>query len=216
MVLMPVFSSLVASGGGGGDPDLLTDLVAWYELNSNGNDSTGNYDMTEVNSPAYTSGLLDNCFDAGGSYFSRAHAAALSPNGSFSVCFWIKGDTRINANSYYFTKDQAVFRGTEWRIQGGSSHNTIDFDVARNNGDISASITSGTIASPTSWTFVLGTYDSATNTAELFINNVSQGTDTTHSDPQINSSADLVIGGRTGSASAGACEIDQVGYWMKP
>lgn len=70
------------------------DIVAWWsmdETSGNRADSTGSYDLTDVNTVGYTSGLVGNAasFDSSNSeYFSSSFAGCTGDN-DFSVVGWL-------------------------------------------------------------------------------------------------------------------------------
>ena len=78
---------------------LTDDLIAYWKLDTTGwvDSHTNGLDLTDVNSVANPSGILNNCanFAGGGKRLTRSDSSTINPTAALSASFWIKGSGSI-------------------------------------------------------------------------------------------------------------------------
>lgn len=105
--------------------NFLTNLVAYYPLNSNANDSINGYNGTQVGTPTFTSGKVGNAINFGNDatprYFDIADNSDFSfTNGTTDVPFSISLCVNFSAFSvtgnWFVNKRNNTDGGDEWQI----------------------------------------------------------------------------------------------------
>lgn len=105
--------------------NFLTNLVAYYPLNSNANDSINGYNGTQVGTPTFTSGKVGNAINFGNDaterYFDIADNDDFSfTNGTTDVPFSISLCVNFSAFSvtgnWFVNKRNTTDGGDEWQI----------------------------------------------------------------------------------------------------
>ena len=66
--------------------------VALYQLNANGNDTGGNYNLT-INGSSFNTGKFGNAWNGTGTNAAYSSASGLNLSGDYSVSFWYKSST---------------------------------------------------------------------------------------------------------------------------
>jgi hypothetical protein len=92
--------------------------VALYQLNANGNDTGGNYNLT-INGSSFGTGKFGNAWNGTGSNAAYSTASGLNVSGDYSVSFWYKSSTTSQGNKRLVTlKGTNVTAG--WNNYNGS------------------------------------------------------------------------------------------------
>ena len=71
--------------------------VALYQLNANGNDTGGNYNLT-INGASFNTGKFGNAWNGTGTNAAYSTASGLNVSGDYSVSFWYKSSTTAQNN----------------------------------------------------------------------------------------------------------------------
>ena len=146
--------------------------VALYQLNSNADDSSGNYNGT-ANDVTYVSGYINNAgsFNGSSSYIQSNTRLGLSSNPTHSVSFWINFSGTANQNLYLFGAGTTNF-----------THSGIYIDTAlgriyhQNNGN--AELITNISWSISEWHHIVFTYNSSNSAMELYLDGASVSTAT--------------------------------------
>ena len=71
--------------------------VALYQLNANGNDTGGNYNLT-INGSSFGTGKFGNAWNGTGTNAAYSSASGLNLSGDWSMSFWYKSSTTAQSN----------------------------------------------------------------------------------------------------------------------
>jgi len=112
---------------------LLTGLLAYYKFSSNGDDSTGNWDLTEVNTPTYSdtseavsgkTGSYTIIESDNSEYFKNASFDSLHGATKATWMFFIKPQSFVSSAGIAGEFDQSNST-SNWLVDTGSSGNKI-------------------------------------------------------------------------------------------
>lgn len=149
--------------------NLTTDLVACYDLESDGTDSYGSNDLSETGSPTYASGKHGNAFSPGNNIYLSGNLTDLNQSTSkdFSVGFWAKqtADSASGVGGIMGIGDDLQNNGDfiAYELSGVMTGNTGGHDYRFNN------------PSPDStWYYWVFTWDESADTMALYQNTASQ------------------------------------------
>jgi hypothetical protein len=228
----PVFATDVAHEAPddvGNSTDLATSLQGYWaleEASGTRTDETANgNDLTDNNTVGQGTGVLDNCadFESGNSEYlsiTDASQTGLDITGSFSVSVWLKLESQPS-NGFYGIIAKHSGGGSNrayamsYRDNGGTK--SIYLDLSDNGTGSSAYEITISAGLPTgSWAHVVLTYTSGTGAMELFVDAVSEGTNT-HSITSIANRSDPFVLGALESASTAYFDglMDEVAIWSK-
>lgn len=186
-------------------------LQGYWKLNNNGNDSSPNgNDLTENNSPIFSAqnGFTEersiDLEDSSSQYLSITDSeqsggtgtGPLDITGDMTIEFWLNLETVPTGVKYLVGKWNTTGNQRGYILYFNSS-DVVFFtstDGSNSNGDT----WSGLTWSSNTWYHISMTYDASINTAELFINGVSQGTKTSIFGSLYNNTSDFEIGANQG------------------
>ncbi|MHC4584231.1 MAG: LamG-like jellyroll fold domain-containing protein [Planctomycetota bacterium] len=120
--------------------DITTDLVGYWKLDDNANDSSGNnYHGEEFGNPFYVPGMIDQAMDFDGPEQSVyiPEFTAVQNQDEVTICMWVKADRNIGEDQVmWFTDEDGSYgrvrfgiNGDEWEFKhgdGGSNPNADD------------------------------------------------------------------------------------------
>lgn len=158
--------------------DLTDGLVARYAFDDDATDAVGSSDLTEINSPTYDTGKLNNAIVLNGTNQSLS-SSAIAPTSSFSIALWFKPATssghtffdvycggNLNARTFQYFPPTGVLYFSIRR----------DNDVQTLTTATSLTLTNGV------WYHLAATYqDGAEYALNLYLNGVHVGTEGTGS-----------------------------------
>lgn len=196
---------------------LTNNLVAYYKLDGNSNDSVGSNNGTDT-SITYSTGKISNAafFNAttdkiicGDTPFDFERTQA------FSISLWIKINS-TSVNRFPITKQEASgnYRGFSlWH----TTTNVLNFALV-STGTNKCEIQSPTITDTTNWMHVVVTYDgsSSTNGMAIWVNNSEQskGVVSNNLTTSILNDVQLEIGNRNAAFNFDG-GIDEIGVWSR-
>lgn len=105
--------------------DFLEGLVAYYPLNSNANDSINGYNGTQVGTPTFVSGKVDNAINFGNDtivrYVNIADNNDFSfTNGTtdvpFTISTWVNFSSFSSTGNWLINKRNTTSGGDEWQL----------------------------------------------------------------------------------------------------
>lgn len=184
-------------------------LSAYYKLNSDATDSSGNAMNMNVNgTPTYSAGKFDNAIDLDGTsqYLSRSSNALFGGSGgTISVFGWMKiTDFSSDANQHLASRWNGSSTG--WRIVARSSD--ILLSLAGSNYGGGSGVPTGT------WVHIGFTFDN--NTYVIYQDGVSVGTAAVGAKNVNQSGAQPYIGRRNSGADGYVKgQIDDVNIWQR-
>jgi len=111
--------------------DITTDLVGYWKLDGNANDSSGNnYHGEEFGNPSYVSGVIDQAMEFNGTDQSVyiPDFTAVQNQDAVTVCMWVKADRNTGADQVmWFTDEDGSYgrvrfgiNGDEWEWKHGN------------------------------------------------------------------------------------------------
>ena len=216
--LNPTKDDYIRLGETSAEIELLTDLVSYYKLDeTSGNavDSHSTKDLTETGTvPNVASGIINSGRGAfsNSNYFSNDNVMDFNGDSDFTFSTWMykvsdpSGDERI---INFGGLDTDNFFGN---VQVGSD-GKMDYRIVGGGGGYTMTILDKTIPS-TEWFHLVITYDGSTSTGEMFIDKVSQGTDTYTSTGETTATK-VAIGSTWGVLGASWGYIDEIGIWSR-
>ena len=151
--------------------DVTRGLVSKWTLDGDGLDQVGTLDPSTVSGVTYTSGYIDQAGSFDGSDYIEYPADGSIQTADFTISAW----ANLNSVSEGTTNIQTV-------SAKNLDHTDRQFWLVEWDGAWVCRIGSngqgvvGPAATPGAWTHLLATYDSASNTFELWVNGVSAGT----------------------------------------
>lgn len=216
--LPDMFAAYWAAGGGGGvGGDLLTDLIAWFAMEEASgnliNQVNGSYNLT------YAGGGQQQTGVNGYGLNPTATAKSFDPyyqfganNDSFSIAFWFKPAATLN-NTGFIGCWGGSSGSRSFKI--GSPHlggNVVRF-ICANAGGTTYEIIGPVLVTGTQYHFCI-TYDEATFGMELFVDGVSQGTQSIVSSLHVDGGMQFEIGGYGGGSVPNAI-FDEAAIWRR-
>jgi len=173
--LLATAQSLSAIGGAEPAPtgDVTRGLVSKWTLDGDTLDQVGTLDPSTVSGVTYTGGYIDQAASLDGSDYIEYPADSSIETADFTISAW----ANVNSTSSGTTNIQTV-------SAKNLDHTDRQFWLVEWDGSWTCRIGSngqgvtGPAATPGSWTHLLATYDSTTDTFELWVNGVSAGTAT--------------------------------------
>jgi len=190
----------------------LTDqIVAYWKLDGNGNDSVASFNMTAQGSGfTYVAAKINTGADLernNPNYMSSTASASFS-SAAYSVAFWINGET-LGASVYYiFSKCKNTPTTAGYAIYSTSNGKII---LQHFVGGADPTLTSTATLSTATWYHVVITY--ASGTATIYINGAS---DNSGSLTAFNASTNgQFIGSDDQASNTFDGIVDEVGYWSR-
>lgn len=198
---------------------LIDDIKAYWkfdESSGDASDSTSNSNtLTNVNSTAYGTGIINNGidFESGSSnYMTAADSTSLSITGNMSISLWIKFETV-----------QFTALATKWTGSGNQRSFTWFYDSGELKFQVSANGSTDTIdmvswtPSTATWYHLVVTYTAAAGEVRFYVNGSQQGTTQTGANTSIFDSTSLF---RVSLYDAGDGRYtdgvqDEMGVWAK-
>ena len=157
----------------------ISNLVAAYNFDSNGNDSSfNNNNLTNVNTVTFNTTNYKRGFGAtsfnGTNHFEIANDGKFSPD-NFTVACWIKPvDSSGNYQSIATCRDGYTFKG--WMIYISPSNN-LEFITGSGSGwSYNADVLLNGIGTINTWVHIAFTLSKSTNTVVVYINGTLQAT----------------------------------------
>jgi hypothetical protein len=200
----------------------VSNLIAYYKFDGDGDDSFGSNDLTEVvnTSPVYTTGKIGNSFVCSGNGSNGDYLTKTSgiPNlNDFTATFWIYPTTYDSAN-YIFSlgyRTQGVVNSFLYFYSAGNGGMRLLFNNSSGN---TGHQSSGTLATPplNAWTFVAIRRDGST--IKLRHNDTDVTLDVTTCITDTMDSGRIDYGrapGRGTSLNPFKGRIDESGLWSK-
>jgi len=198
----------------GAQESLFTDLVSVYWMESDAGDEYGSNDMTEYNSPTYTSGKFSNAvvLDGVNQYLQKTSFSGVNSRDIQTTSAWIKVDNlssvrTITSYNGYHTFDVQTDGRIRVEAQGSTAGRRY-YSVG--------TITTGT------WYHVVARTNVVTTTStrvvgdvELFINGVKQTLTTTVTGGNATTSTTLNIGAYDSTTNLMDGAIDDVAIWAR-
>jgi hypothetical protein len=206
---------------GGGSLGLQTNLTAFWSFeDTSWTDDTGNGStLTGTGSPASSStapAKVGNYLSLNGSSYLSAgsNTNLVTGSGSFSVQCWVYTPAPPGAGGF-MNKDNNVFGQKEWSLGTRfTSANKWDFTVY-NTSTTQFPATSTTTVATSTWTHLVGTFNSSTGAVLIYVNGSVDGSGATLTGTvQSTASAPFNIGRLAGGTGiANGHRIDQCGFW---
>jgi hypothetical protein len=151
-------------------------LVSWWALESDGTDSHGSNNLTEVASPTYVSGKGGNAVDletSSSQYLWIADNADLSAGDTdFTIGAWVKQESQTTAADRIMSKRSGTTDCCYDLYYGGTGDDYFRFTIY-NSGGTQKTVNASSHGSPTpgDWHFVVAWHDTTTNTINIQVNN---------------------------------------------
>lgn len=191
---------------------LRDNIVAYYKLDGNSNDSVGTNNGTDT---AITYSVANGKINQGAGYngstskITISDASVLKPATNFSINLWI-----------YPTSFALNFIGLFDKYVGSTSGYAIDIQSSANklprfliyNG-ANTNIIATTALAINTWYMITATYDGAN--AKIYVNGILEATTST-SGSVVTGTDNPTIGGDGVSTNLFTGNIDEVGFWNKP
>jgi len=182
-------------------------LVAYYKLDDDATDETGDHDGAEQGSVSYTTGILNNAFAKGdGDYISIADHGDFDFDGAFSISAWFRSTTSPQQNPI---------------VTKGGSADAVNWELDYNNAEgcifryhdgswqfILRSYTGG--LADGSWQHVVVTRDDSNNWV-LYENGISEDTGSNSGDFTGTHAIHFSVDGAGNYANR--ADVDEVGIW---
>lgn len=149
-------------------------LVAWYKLDGNANDSSGNNLNGTASNVSWVDGKIAQAGDFNGSsYVLSAHSNTLDTKGSFSVSLWVNMTSIATGGS--FTGGVLASKGAHstrgWHL--GIDWNNLYFGVADSSGNSSISVSSiNTVLVVGEWHYVTAVYNYSSGFMSIYIDGI--------------------------------------------
>jgi len=208
----------VSSYGINASDPLSADLYAYWKFNGDALDASGNVDLTAVNSPTYTTGLVFTqaaSLDSASTQYFRNQAVAISPvtvasSGIFTIQAWIKWAT-FAAFEYVFIGGTSTSATLNW-CWLRKDNTTNKFTGSISNGTSGTNVTSTNAATTGTWMSIFFWHE-GDGKARLQLNadtaDASSGTMT----GTLNEADDVTVGADVNGLNNMNAIIGPVAYW---
>ena len=200
--------------------DFSTNLVAFWKLEDTAwlDSTTNNNDLTAPDTPAIVAGYYGNGADFEASdknYIQITDAAQTGldlgiDTASFSACAWIKPESHAAVGGIVGKKDEP---NNGWRFHLLPDGNIV-FALRSGPTGPYLDIFSSTVLNDDEWYHVAVVFDNANDTATIYINGVSDATDT-YAYALPNNAEPVFIGAFAATSNNFDGIIDEVGIWNK-
>lgn len=197
---------------------LTTNLVSYYKLDSNSNDSLGSNNGTDTGVSYANAGIIGNCATYSGSSGSYTDiGTGIVPTTAMSVSLWINCSNTTSYQGIAGRTDATSVATTAEIIRiSGTTSGKIEWQVCISPNPFTAEST--TVLSNNTWYHIVGTWDGSSGNLKLYINGslektVTSATGTLNSPAGINR-----IFGKYGTYNGGLFyggKIDEIGYWTR-
>ncbi len=197
-----------------------SNVLAWYALESNGADSSGNgYTMTGTGTPAHGTGKVGNAFTSGGTsqWYSITNAAWQSPTADFSISLWMRTtDVTPAAIDYLFNQYNTVSNNRAWMLRLATDGTLLWYVSPAGDGTGAQSVPStGGAISDNTWHFIVCTFTASTS-LKIYIDGTLNNTNPTSIPSAVNqSSTSSLFVGSMGASSTNTFvgDLDEVALW---
>jgi Concanavalin A-like lectin/glucanases superfamily len=224
-MVLPAFlaSTLLLGGNSSARAGLTTDLLAYYHLDGNGIDSSGNgYNLSLVGNPAFGPGLYGQALALNGDssqYATRPGDDAAFNFGSsnFTIQVWVNFNAFGNSEQTLIEKFTGG-GGPGWTLTTPSdgSGQFIEFAATTTNSSLDEVNTAQVSITPGTWNQIV--VERNGNTVSIYLDNALLVSDS-FTGSIIGSSNPLLIGGRYNSGgSRGAAvngSLDEIAIWNR-
>jgi hypothetical protein len=198
-----------------------TNLIGYWKLDSNGNDSSGlGRNLTTVGSVTYSNGYLGSgatCTDTS-SYLYQNTFNFPSTNSNLSVSFWFKMSnltTSTLASGGEVNLINYKYSNTGWRSYIRRNPTTNNFVIHAQVGNDSAGGAVGTTYPYNdTWVHYTFTFNDTSNFLAIYING-SYAAGITANNTIIQSTQYLTFFNNTPASSSFSCAFDEVGIWSR-
>lgn len=204
-------SAVVARKNAAGGSSLLTDLIAYWNLNEvSGNraDSVGSNTLVDNNTVGSTAGKVSNAaqfVEANSEYFLISDNVDMSVSSSFTFAGWMRSTTDQSTRAI-------IEKQNEYRLRRSSADNMV-FSVF-NAAFSDATVTDATTITAGTWYFVVAWYDVGDGRTHLQIN-----------DGVVSDSAATILAPRDGNSAFSMGldqaegfyngDMDEWGFWKR-
>lgn len=200
-----------------------SNLKAYYRMESGAltTDSSGNsVTLTNNNTVGEGTGTFGGAADFGtantNKYLSSTNALGID-GGAISISFWVKLNTEISANRYYFVVQRALTAGetkTSYWIWYNYNAGTRQLNWGRDkNGTAEQLVTVNATLGTSNWYHMALTYDGTT--LRGYLNGQSQGSVAASGSGGVTGTSGLFIGSLDGSSFFTNALIDDVSYFNR-
>lgn len=192
-------------------------VLAWYALESNGNDSTSNArNLTASGSPPHGTGKVSNCFanTASSNWYTGTVAAWMSPASSFSICAWIKAADMTPTNAAGILTQYTTTAGNRSFLFRLETSGKIALIVS-SDGSAVVSAVGDTVMSDNTWYFVCGVFEAST-AITVYVNGASDKVNSTSIPSAVyqSSTQNIQVGSYSSSSTnTFVGSIDEVGFF---
>ncbi|MDE2227336.1 MAG: LamG domain-containing protein, partial [Patescibacteria group bacterium] len=197
---------------------LITNISAYWKLDNNTNDSTGNHTAaTLTGSPSYVTGLINQALSfvkSSGQYMDSGFNPT-TYNNPFSLSLWIYPTVLAEPfahNGYTGNADSS--NGTFGWVAETTSGGNVHFEADDNGSSIIFNITSSAAVTTNAWNHIVVTYNGS-GTGIIYINGSSSGTGsgTAGGTAPINNLQFANYWNGTTDAASYDGYIDEIGLW---
>lgn len=158
------------------------DLLAWWNLDNNGNDSSANARNTSTSGfPSYTTAKIGThslLIDATNEWLFINDADWMSPTGDFSVCGWYRPNdatptSTVGVISHWGNNTNE----TSWVVRNWNSGG-LNFTIAYGDGTTTKSVTTTGTLTDATWVFFTAVFKSS-DSIKIYINGALNNTNST-------------------------------------
>jgi len=187
--------------------------IAGSVLDSSANSNIGNpsgeptYSADVASNPVPQTGQINSLsmsFDGVDDTVLIPTSSALNSSGAFTVEFWFNSTDTRSGQRLLVDKSHGFGDNTGWAFQTQSGTGIIDFALGTSGGFLA--VTTNADLFDGAWYHIAGTYDG--NTAELFVDGISQGTTTIGT--FISNTRDIRIASARNNGRFYSGEIDEI------
>jgi len=191
-----------------------TPVSAWNfdESSGNADDAVASNNLTNNNTIAYASALINNGadFESGSSQtfsITNAGQTGLDPTGSFSYSTWFKPETSNTETGF----------AEKWGVQGNRSWSlsktatTVNFRSVSDGTSPGNAVTESITMSNGTWYHLVFVYNAATPTVKIFVNGSSSGAQAVSQTSIYDSTADVIFGYDGNNYMDGI--VDATAFW---
>lgn len=215
---IPLWQFLAGSAPVESDLPPASSVIAWYSLESNANDSSGNgRNMAATGTPGHGTGKVDNALlnDSSSEWYSIASASWQAPTGDFSICAWIRAADITPSSAAGILTRYPTTAGNRVFLFRVETTGKIALIVS-SDGSAAVSDIGDTVMSNNTWYFVCGVFKASTSIT-VYLNGVQDSIPNTTSIPaQCYQSASQSMQLATYSSSSSNTfigDIDEVGFF---